>query len=91
MLVAVGEGGALTLDKNKARRSTTISLSAKVEFVISKERTLSALVDLHGEFLAEVRFLLRVGSLSRRREKCFKTAVIETLPSGQRMCRSQRR
>lgn len=57
----MGEGGALTFDKNKARRSTTIGLSTKLEITISKERTLLALVGFQGKFLAEVRFLLRVG------------------------------
>jgi hypothetical protein len=57
----VGEGGALTFDRNKARLSTTVGLSAKVENINSRERTLFALVRLQGEFLAEVRFLLRVG------------------------------
>jgi hypothetical protein len=61
MPVAVGEGGALTFDKNKARRSTTIGLSTKVEIMISMERTLFAFVGFQGEFLSEVRCLLRVG------------------------------
>ena len=61
MPVAVGEGGALTLDKNKARRSTTISLSTKFENVTSKERTLFAFVGFQREFFPEIGCLLRGG------------------------------
>jgi hypothetical protein len=80
--VAVGEGGALTLDKNSARRSTRKGLAATLERR-TEELTLLALVSFHRKFLSQVGLLLRAGTpLSGGREKCFETGRVKTLSGG---------
>lgn len=80
--VAVGEGGALTLDKKRARRSTRKGVSATLE-TRTEELTLLALVGFHRKFLSQIRLLLRAGiPLSRGGEKCFETGSIKTLSGG---------
>jgi hypothetical protein len=79
--VAVGEGGALTLDKNRARRSTRKGVSATLERR-TEERTLLALVGFHRKFLSQVGLLLRGTLLPCGREKCFETGRIKTHSGG---------
>lgn len=82
----------MILDRNRARRCTRKFLVIHSETRVRKTRTLLALVGFHREFLPQVGFPPCAGiSFSRRREKCFELATIETFSGDQSIGWAQRR